>query len=246
MLSKEECRRNFAVNCEKIRYERDISQQKMAEILGISRVAYRKMIENTTQTISAYTAYRLCLYSGIPVSALFGDATEELYMLHKFENMTKQQRRFIKGIVDFESEFYTESKKKGKIPREITVMTPNGDMLDGFEYDTCTYDKVDIGNDFEKYKDAVFCGIRLPNNCYSPTYVKGDLLLIGNDRQPRNNEIGIFINKNTGRAYLRKLNAYDKPALEPVCSIGKPIDISGVEIENWIKLGYVIKKIRNI
>lgn len=240
MLSREECRKNFADNCERIREEKKLSQKAMAEILGMSLSSYRKMLDSTVQTISAYTLYALCVYSGVPMSALFGDATEQLYMLHKFEFMTKQQKRFIKAIVDFEHKFCTQDPKNER--NEITLMTPTGELHDGFDYDTCTYEKVNIGHDYKRYEDRILCAVKIPSNFYSPAYVKGDILLLANDRLIRENEVGIFL--CDGKAYLRRMVYDDGMVLAPVGDIGTPIRLSDEDLKKWTKFGYVLKKLR--
>lgn len=240
MLSREECRRNFAENCERIRTEKKLSQKEMAEILGMSLSSYRKMIDSTVQTISGYTVYALCVYSGVPMSALFGDITEQLYMLNKFEGMSKQQKRFIKAIVDFEYDFYRD--KPSKEQNEITLMIPVGELHDGFNYDICTYEKINIGQDYKRYEDRILCAVKIPSNFYAPAYVKGDILLIANDRQIRENEVGIFFHE--GKSYLRRMVYADGMILEPVGHIGKPIRLSDEDLKEWEKFGYVIKKIR--
>lgn len=240
MLSREECRKNFAENCERIRAEKKLSQKEMAEILGMSLSSYRKILDSSVQTISAYTLYALCIYSGVPMSALFGDATEQIYMLHRFEFMTKQQKRFIKAIVDFEYNFYTQDPKNER--NEITLMTPTGELHDGFDYDTCTYEKISIGQDYRRYEDRILCAVKLPSNFYSPAYVKGDILLMANDRLIRENEVGIFL--CDGKAYLRRMVYDEGMVLAPVGDIGTPIRLSDGDLKKWTKFGYVLKKLR--
>lgn len=242
VLSKDEFRRNFADNLEKLRVERDISQLKMADILGVSLGTYKRMVTYANQSISGYTLYSASSFFNVPMSALIGDMSEEIYLLKRFEKMSKQQKRFIKTVIDFETavEGYPDQHTV-----KITLLTPNGEIYDGFTFESFSYDKVYIPKkDYDTYCNNLSCAIKLPNSFYAPTYIKDDILLVGRDRLPRINEIAIFMNDN--KIYLRKLlYNRDTAVLEPVGKLGQKIEIPMKEFQKkWNVFGYVIKRIR--
>ena len=241
MLSKEEIRRNFADNLEKLRIEKDISQQKMADILGVSFGTYRRMVMQANQKISAYTLYIASSYFNVPMSALISDMSEEIYLLKRFEKMSKQQKRFIRTVIDFETAVEGHPDQQTV---KITLLTPNGEIYDGYTFESFSFDKVYIPKkDYDTYCNHLSCAIKLPNSFYAPTYIKDDILLVGRDRLPRINEIAIFMNEN--KIYLRKLHLGETAVLEPIGTLGQKIEIPMKEFQKkWNVFGYVIKRIR--
>ena len=79
-----------------------------------------------------------------------------------------------------------------------------------------------------------------------PVYNLGDILLICR-KGIREGDTGIFLNKETGRAYIRKLHTRASWILEPINGFGKPIVIDTQDEANtqkWIRFGYVLTKMR--
>jgi len=244
MLSKQEVVRNFILNTEKERVHQRLTQAQMAKKLEMSLSGYKKMISGVTAKIDLYTAQLLHYMTGKGIVELVDDQEEDIELLQQLRKLSPQQRRFIKGIIQFEIEFSPSSKEAEK--EYLTVFVPTGNMEDGMIFDSAHYYKINASSYRKKFGDDLYCGIQITSEHLCPVYFPGDILLICR-RAIRDGDTGIFLNKETGRAYIRKLKASTRWTLEPINGSGKPIVLdtaSEEDMTNWIRFGYVLSKIR--
>ena len=243
MLSKQEIVTNFILNVEKERVRCNLTQAQMAKKLDMSLSGYKKMISGVTSKIDLYTAYLLQKITGKWIFELIEDFEEDTDMILKLKEMSQSQKNFIKGIIDFEISFSAPHESREDF---ITVFVPTGNMEDGMIYDSSHFYKVNAGSYRQKFGDDLYCGIQVTSDHLHPVYNLGDILLICR-KGIREGDTGIFLNKETGRAYIRKLHTRASWILEPINGFGKPIVIDTQDEANtqkWIRFGSVLTKMR--
>lgn len=237
--SREQCKSNFINNCERIRYEKDLTQKEMADILGLSLNTYRNMIIGEVDKIGSYTVLRLSKYTGLSMESLIGDASDTLPYLSLFQSLNKQQKRHVQAVIEFETSCKADL---GKGTMDIPLIVANSEFFEGFSFDTLSYYKHQIPlNLYKQYENELMCAMEFPNSVYAPTFVKGDIVLIGRNRHPRDNEIGIFVHK--GKVHIRKVYIQEKVILKSIRQGLPPIEIDIKTFnKEWYCFGYIIKR----
>ena len=236
--------KRFAINIERERFNRGLSQAKMAQKLDMSLASYKRLITCSVEKIDLYTAYRLYQLTGkLAYEFLDVSGNSVLDVKSKIVGLSPSQLSFIDGLIEFEKSFAATHPDHEDY---VTVYIPTGNMEDGMIYDTSNVEKLNISSYKSKYGNIIHCGIKITSNHLHPAYNKGDVLLIS--RQAiRDGDTGVFINKNTGCAYVRKFHQTSPCMLEPISSYGETIyvdDTNPADMNRWIKFGYVITKVR--
>lgn len=234
---------NFAENLEIERVKLGLSQREMASKLEISLSSYKRLIDSVTTKVDLYTAYKLYLLTGKNLTEFMGVTDNNIAIKNKLSELNPQQVSFIESVVDFERDF--KSKHDGT-ENFLSVYVPTGNMEDGMIYDSVNIEKVDISEYRAKYGDKISCGILITSNHLHPVYNLGDILMIS--RRPiRDGDTGVFINKNSGCAYIRKFYQTSPCRLEPINGYGETFYVDSQnksDMDNWIKFGVVIAKMR--
>lgn len=237
---------NFIDGLERERSAMGLTQAQMAHKLDISVSGYKKLISGETSKIDLYTAYRLYEVTGKWIFELCGDVNSELkHAIIKLRNLAPSQLRFISSIIDFENAFRAETPEN-ESEDYITLLTPTGNLEDGMIWDSANFEKINVARYRKRFGSDLNCAIRITSNHLHPAYTLGDILLIS-QTPPRDGDTGIFINKETGRAYLRKYYQTRPCMLEPVNGLGQTylVDSSNkTDLDKWIKFGRVLAKIR--
>lgn len=242
-MTKTEAHRNFIDNLEKERIGLGLTQSQMAAALDISLSGYKKIIAGETNKLDLFLGEQLCTLTGKFLPELFGKSTPAIRHMRSFKQLTKSQQSFIEGIIDFELKFQQHTKNREEF---ITVFTPMGNFDDGMLWDSANIDKVNAAPYIEKFGELIDCGIRVTSNNLHPVYHSGDILLIC-QKPPRDGDIGIFINRETCRAYVRKFRQTNPCQLIPINDTGRTFYIdsnSEKDMAPWIKFGYVLCKMR--
>lgn len=233
----------FAENLEKERTRLGLSQREMADKLELSLSAYKRLINLTTAKIDLFTVYRLYLLTGKMIYDFMGISDTYSSLHKKIMYLSPQQIAYVDGLVDFEIEFALHHEDADDF---ISVYVPTGNMEDGMIYDSSNVEKVNIAEYRRKYGNRLTCGIKITSNHLHPVYNLGDILLISK-RPIRDGDTGIFINKESGCAYIRKFHQTDPCSLEPINDYGETFYVNSKDkngMDNWIKFGVVITKIR--
>ena len=243
-MTREEMVKRFALNIEKERVKMNLSQEQMATKLDMSLAAYKRLITCSVERIDLYTAYRLYLLTGKLAYEFLDYSNNQLVLKSKISGLTPSQVSYVEGLIDFEKNF--ASIHAEDYEDYVTVYIPTGNMEDGMIYDTSNVEKVNVAQYRQKYGNLIHCGLKITSNHLHPAYNKGDILLVS--RQTiRDGDTGVFINRNTGCAYIRKFYQTSPCRLEPISDYGMTIYVDDKNVEDmsrWIKFGYVITKIR--
>ena len=239
-MNRKETRDNFITNVEKIRIEKGYTQTEFADLLDMSISGYRKMVAGETNTISLYSVYKVHELTGISITQLMGIEDKQSEIIQMYKQLSERQRNFVDAVIKFENGLKVEDSERHHI---CTLIVPTGEMKDGMDYDSCTYEKLDIGFYGDMYNDNLTFALKITSNFFAPAYLEDDILLIGNDRVPNIGEIGLYT--CGGKVYLRRFIERNPLTLEPIVTIGKKIIVFKEELVNWNIIGYVIKKIRS-
>lgn len=239
---------NLALALEKERVAMGLTQEEMAEEIDISYSSYKKIARRETYKVPAYSLYKLHELTGKFGKELTGYGNENEEIMAGLRVLSKNQRDFVKSIIDFELNFTRSIPNDVNVDDYIPVLILTGDMEDGMIYDSSNIKMVYAKDYIEKFKSyAIISGIEVTSDHLLPVYQKGDILLIC--KEPiKSGDTGVFINKNTSRAYLRKyVNNGDEISLVPVCNYGETYRLGkekSKEDKNWIRYGKVLSKIR--
>lgn len=240
MLSKLDVIHNFATNLEIIRTSLGFSQSEMAEKLCMSLSAYKRIIGEQTEKIDLYVVYLLHELTDKYFFELIDCQDRVSHVVPKLRKLSDSQLSFVNSIIDFEIAFQPHSERTDY----ITVLNLSGDMYDGMIYDSSSTEKVNAAAYRKLFGNDLTCGIRISSHHLSPVYNYGDIILVG-CRPIRDGDVGIFIHKETNRAYIRKLNRSTN-SLEPLNSFGESfsLDVCSADMNDWILYGRVLAKMR--
>lgn len=243
-MNRQEITKNFLCSIEQERIKLQLTQPQMAERLGISTSGYKKIIAGETTKIDLYTGYMMYSLTGKPIFELCGDTNPTLTLFQKFKDLTPSQQQFLEGLIDFELEF--KSRNQEALEDYVTLIHPTGNFEDGMIWDSANFSKCNVAAYRERYGSQINCAIEVMSNHLNPVYHMGDILLICK-KPPRDGDTGIFINKEDGRAYLRKFRQTSPCRLEPINGYGETFYVDSNDasaINQWIKFGCVLTKIR--
>lgn len=242
-MTRIQMNRQFAEKLECERVALNLTQKQMADKLELSLSAYKRIITGTTEKIDLYLIYKLYQLTG-KLAYEFTEVTDPyLELKKKIMDLSESQIAYIDGLIDFEKSFKDSHEDYDDY---VSVYVPTGNMEDGMLYDSANVEKVKIGNYRKKYGNLISCGVKITSNHLHPVYNKGDILLISR-QSIRDGDTGIFLNRENGRAYLRKFYQTTPCKLESVNGYGETfyVDSNNKEdMDKWIKFGCVITKIR--
>lgn len=245
-MNKQKFVSRFVARLEKERSALGMTQIEMARQLEMSLSGYKKMISGETSRIDLYTAYRLSLVTGKCISEYCLDESSELSdMCQKFRRLTDQQLRFVSGIVDFEISFLEDSHTE-PFSDFVDLMIPTGNLRDGMIWDSIHVDRINASFYRKRFGDNLHCALQITSNNLHPVYNTGDILLISKTA-PRDGDTVLLVNKETNRAYIRKLVEGNPWILVPINDYGISFEIDlhdKEELSKWIIYGHVLTKMR--
>ncbi|MCM1082886.1 MAG: DNA-binding protein [Clostridium sp.] len=247
-MTKRQIVDNFAANIEIERAKLGLTQLEMAQKLEMSLSSYKNMINGISANIPIYVALLVYMITGKQFFELCGYITPEIQLMIDFCKLPKYRQKAILSLVSLEAELSMEGRKMISKSEEsyIPLYTLTGNMTDGMIYDSTNIQPFNIGQYKKIYGDLIDCAIKITSNHLHPVYHSGEILLV-HCASPRDGDTGIFIDRENGRVYIRKLRQTSPVQLIPVSDTGKIIyidDQEPKEMKKWIKFGHVITKIR--
>lgn len=242
-MTKQDIVTNFITSMEKERVQLGYTQSQMAERLGMSVSGYKKIAAGETGRIDLYTAFQMYKITGKYISELCGENNTELNIFQCYRSLTPSQKAFVNDIIHFEQEFREKTPDNQEY---ISVLVPTGSTEDGMIWDSANIIKVNAASYLRKFGRDLHCGILVTSNHLHPVYHIGDILLVSR-KPPRDGDTAIFINKEEGRAYLRKFRQTNPTRLEPLNNYGMTFEVNNndeAEMNKWIGFGCVLTKMR--
>lgn len=243
-MTQQELLLNFIDNIEKERVRLNLTQAQMAQKLDMSVSNYKKLIAGQYRRPNLFLAQYLYELTGKLLFEFFNYDSPELNAVSKLLKLTNSQRTFIEGIMDFELDFAAAHTED--VDDYLTVLVPTGNCEDGMIWDSANIRKVNIAPYRKRYGSQIHIGIEITSNHLNPVYYMGDILLISR-RPPRDGDTTIFLNKENGRAYLRRFIQQVPRILQPINGYGEAFYIDPYdenEMKKWIKYGIVLTKMR--
>ncbi|MDD6039207.1 MAG: helix-turn-helix domain-containing protein [bacterium] len=244
-MTRRELAKKFVTSMERERVRLGLTQAQLAGKLNISLSGYKKMVAGETTKIDMHTAFIMCELSGRMMNELCmaESVSEPVQLYRKIRRLTKEQIDFVESIVDFENEFLSSV---ADMTDYISVLVPTGCLEDGMIWDSVIVEKMNIAGYRKKYGNLIHCGLKVTSNHMLPAYHVNDVLLL-TKRAPRNGDIGIFIDKEEGRAYIRKFHQTNICRLEPINHYGVTFEVDDKcekDIHKWMPFGCVLTKVR--
>lgn len=240
----------FAQSTEAERTRLGLSQAEMACELQLSLSSYKRIINSEAGKVDMYTLYLLCNLCNKFAFELIGGDAPFLDTAAHLRDLSAAQLQFVHDIITFEVDF-TDSAKKVENPVNsiddyVTVITLTGDMEDGMIFDSFNPRKVYMPQYRKMFGSLLSMGMEITSNHLHPVYHKGDILLIS--KTPiRDGDVGMFINKETNRTYIRKYHQTNPCTLEPVNNYGEVFTVDSNDpaaMSKWIKFGKILTKVR--
>ena len=234
-MTRKEMIDNYAQSMEAERINLGLSQAEMAKELELSVSTYKRIISGESNKVDIYTLYLLCNLTNKFTFEIMGGDAPFLDTAARLRDLSSAQLNFVHDIITFEVDF-ANSQKKIKNPATdiddyVTVITLTGDMEDGMIFDSFNVAKEYL----PQYRKM-----------FGPVYHKDDILLIS--KTPiRDGDIGVFIDKETNRTYIRKFHQTSPCILEPLNDYGETFTVDSdnpTEMDKWIKFGKVLTKVR--
>lgn len=218
----------------------------MAEKVDMSVSGYKKLIAGETSKIDLFIAYQMYELTGKWIFELYGDSSSLLLQTAtKMRHLSPSQLRFVSSVIDFEADFI--SNTPSEVAEDyVSLLTPTGSFEDGMIWDSVNVEKLNVARYRKRFGTDLHCAIRITSNHLNPVYNLGDILLISKSA-PRDGDTGMFINRETGRAYFRKLHQTSACVLEPLNDYGLTFtmnDHDKNESDKWLKFGRVLSKMR--
>ncbi len=245
-MTRQEIISNFINNMERERTSLGLTQAQMAQAVDMSVSGYKKLIAGETSRIDLFIAYQTHMLTGKWIFELCGDDNSLLEQtVCRLRNLTPSQLRFISALVDFEADFLN------KVPADlaedyVSLLTPTGNQEDGMIWDSVNVEKLNVAAYRKRFGADLHCALRITSDHLHPVYNAGDILLISK-AAPRDGDTGMFINKETGRAYLRKFHQASSCILEPLNDYGVSFTMDGFregDMDKWLIFGRVLSKLR--
>lgn len=245
--------KQFIEGIERERVRLGYTQQQFADKLEMSLSAYKRMINNTTEKIDLYVAYRLYCLTGKMAYEFTKLTSDRLELSKKLKDLSPMQISYIDGLVDFERSFLQEFSRQKDLSREKDA-GDFGKSRNGKVGNT-TYNSSSQKENPEDYitvlvptgnmEDGMICDsahvIKVKMEHYRKRYgnqISCGIMITGNHLHPtyvkgdillisrktiRDGDTGIFINRDTGHTYIRKFRQTSPCQLLPVNGMGEAI-----------------------
>ena len=223
------------------RISRNLSIAGMARLMNIDESVYKRLVYKQTAKVSLSVAIKLCELTGKPFDDLIRKSGGS-EIAQKYALLSARQKEYINALISLESEFNARSDAG----EYLSVLVPTGNMADGMILDTASVIKVQATAEMRKFPQ-VTCGIKITSNNLLPAYCMNDILLICCE-PVRHGDTGVFIDAESGCAYIRKFLQGKECVLEPINNFGRPFTVDPSDpddMSKWIKFGYVISKMRS-
>lgn len=182
----------FRHNIEREMAQRDWTIRETAEQSDMSFETLKNFLyDKEAKDCRLSTAIKLARAFGVGIDELVSAGTykdEAIKYIKMYRDLPDSSKALINWHVQEQTFLHTAHSHE----KYINIMNPvcinNGNLKK-----TNDYDQMNIANIGEELLHKVFFGIRIPCDHYLPHYLRGDVLLIANDRDPMRGENSIVI-----------------------------------------------------
>lgn len=185
-------RRNVGMYVE----QKEITLQEIADLADISLSTLKSFLYNDSKDCTLSTAIRLAKVFGVSVDELVGCGTiapQTCESLQTMRQLPESFTHFVRWAIHFHCDMLESQKVTEKAIEIMNVSVgEQGNLLMNNRFSV-----IDISNLSDDIRPKIFMGIRIPSNIYAPEYFESDILLLANDRSPRNGEhLVVCVNNN--------------------------------------------------
>lgn len=187
--------RSFRRNISLYIDQKEITLQEVAEKADISLSTLKSLLYGDAKDCTLSTAIKLAKVFDVSVDELVGCGTispQTCNSLQIMRQLPESFTHFVRWCIKFHQE---NLRSHNVAKRAIEVMQPEIGN-DGNLKMTNRMEFLDISNLNDDIRPKIFMGIRIPSDMYAPTYFEGDVLLIANDRIPKEHERIVFSTSN--------------------------------------------------
>lgn len=165
---------------------------------------------------------------------------DEPNLTQKLHSLPTRSLEFVEAITDFELALAVHEKTSGQCL--LPVVVPTGAMEDGMIFDSLYTEYLDATPYLSKFGSHLMCALKITDDSFHPTYLKGDLLLIARERQPRYGTTSVFLHNN--QLYIRKFIPGTPPRLDSLNNHGTPVYMD--DQTAWTLFGCVLTVVRPV
>ncbi|MCQ2519760.1 MAG: helix-turn-helix transcriptional regulator, partial [Lachnospiraceae bacterium] len=187
--------RSFRRNISLYIDQKEITLQEVAERADISISTLKSLLYGNSDNCTLTTAVKLAKAFEVSVDELVGCGTispQTCKSLQTMRQLPESFTHFVRWCIRFH---HDNLKSHNVAKRAIEIMNPDigGDgnlkMTNRMEF-------LDISELNDDVRPKIFMGIRIPSDMYAPYYFEGEVILIANDRVPKERERIVFSTSN--------------------------------------------------
>ena len=183
--------RSFRRNVSLYIDQKDITLQEVADLADISISTLKSFLYGNSKDCNLSMAVRLARVFGVSVDELIGAGTihpQACNSLQTLRQLPESFTHFVRWCIKYH---YDNISCKNFSERAVEVMNVDisneGNMVLSNQLQI-----MDISELSNEIRPKAYLGIRIPNDMYAPIFFEGDILLLANDRRPKNKEKIIF------------------------------------------------------
>ncbi len=202
---------------------------------GVPYETLKKLANAKIDNPSLQSVYKVAQAFDCSLDSLLSD---EPGLIHKLQTLPPRSIEFLDAIADFELALTARSDQNSQFL--IPVVIPTGSMEDGMIYDSFYTEYIDISPYLRRFGSHILCAFKINGNAFRPTYLNGDVLLVGRNQQPHYGTVGIFLHNN--QLYLCRYITESPLQLETIGNRHYSVTIE--HPEEWTLFGCVLTVIR--
>lgn len=179
--------RSFRHNVSMYIEQKGITLQEVAEEADISLSTLKSFLYGDSKDCNLSTAVKLAKVFHVSMDELVGCGTISPQTCESLQ-LVRQLPESFTHFVRWAIHFHDDMLKSQKVSiRAIEIMNaeegPEGNLKMNNNFDV-----MDISDISDDIRPKIFMGIKLPSNMYAPKYYQSDIILMANDRKPRQGE----------------------------------------------------------
>lgn len=223
---------------EKLNHQLSLKNWTLKTLSDHSGVPYETLKKLANAKIDNPSLQSVCKVAQAFECSLDTFLSDESDLVHKLQTLSPRSVEFLNAIADFELALTVRSSESGQFL--IPVILPTGPMMNGMICDSFCTEYIDIFPYLRRFGSHILCAFKICGDTYRPTYLDGDLLLIGRNQQPHYGTVGIFLHHN--QLHLCRYITEFPLQLETIGAQRVPFHVSTPE--DWTLFGCVLTVIR--
>lgn len=235
--NKDDFMQAFRANVQMYVDEKDIRLSDIANAAGLSVKTLDNFLHNKTRDCNLSTAVCIARALGISLDELVGAETieeETRKVIAMSRNLKEHHRKVIRMYAKHQYLMHGENEPDIKYISILEPICKNGHMK------TTIVNKMCCIKDLAKpTQEKVGMGIKIPCDHYEPHFLKGEIILLGFDREGENNEMCVISSQGNIYICIKKIQFVDgKKEVNYIAITNKKKIFSYDSIDD--RFGYVV------